>query len=97
MQSPAGMSTRWARADEVLRSSRPHRDFIGLDPLFENAHAMNVGDRDSRLPTDVGKHTWMLAISYGATAAVLCDNPHCRDCVQQRADISARGWQMSFR
>lgn len=68
----------------------PHRDFIGLDPLFEGAQAMNVG----KIGTAVcrlmsAKQTLMLAIEAlrRDPAAVLCDNPHCRDCVQQRADI----------
>lgn len=68
----------------------PHRDFIGLDPLFENARAMNVG----KIGTAVcrlmsAKQTLMLAIEAlrRDPAAVLCDNPHCRDCVQQRAQI----------
>lgn len=70
----------------------PHRDFIGLDPLFKAAGIMKIGkigNAVSRLMK--AKQTLELAIAAleQDPAAVLCDNPHCRDCVLQRAAITS--------
>ena len=68
----------------------PHRDFIGLDPLFESAGVMAVGKIGGAVCRLMSAgQTLMLAIEAlrRDPAAVLCDNPHCRDCVLQRADI----------
>ncbi|MFP3904668.1 MAG: AAC(3) family N-acetyltransferase [Armatimonadota bacterium] len=68
----------------------PHRDFIGLDPLFEASGGMAVGTIGNAV-CRLTPAKEMLQIATDALkadmAAVLCDNPRCRDCVQQRADI----------
>ena len=68
----------------------PHRDFIGLDPLFRAAGVMTVGK--------IGKATCRLMFAGAALkvavkaleqdpAAVLCGNPACADCIRQRGTI----------
>ena len=68
----------------------PHRDFIQFDRLFREAGAMRlcqIGNAVCRLM----KASEVLRLTVAALecdpAAVLCDNPHCVDCVLQRADI----------
>ncbi len=68
----------------------PHRDFIGLDPLFEAAGAMRIGKFGNAvcrlMPAERILQLTVAALKRDP-AAVLCDNPHCRDCVRQRAAI----------
>jgi len=68
----------------------PHRDFIRLDRLFQQAGAMRVGRVGSAV-CRLMKASEVLRLTVEALradpAAVLCDNPHCMDCVKQRADL----------
>lgn len=68
----------------------PHRDFIQLDRLFAKAGAMRTGQVGNAI-CRLMKATEVLRIAVEALerdpAAVLCDNPHCKDCVLQRAEI----------
>jgi aminoglycoside 3-N-acetyltransferase len=68
----------------------PHRDFIQLDRLFAAAGAMRVGCIGNAV-CRLMKASEVLRIAVEALqrdpAAVLCDNPHCMDCVKQRAAI----------
>ena len=68
----------------------PHRDFIGLDSLFEQAGIMKIGKIGNAV-CRLMQARQMLELTVAALqadpAAVLCDNPHCRDCVLQRAAI----------
>ncbi|MCE5239965.1 AAC(3) family N-acetyltransferase [bacterium] len=68
----------------------PHRDFIQLDRLFAQADAMRVG-RIGNAVCRLMKASEILRLAVEALqadpAAVLCDNPHCMDCVKQRAAI----------
>ena len=68
----------------------PHRDFIQLDRLFAQAGAMRVGRIGSAV-CRLMKASEILRLAVEALradpAAVLCDNPHCMDCVKQRAAI----------
>ena len=68
----------------------PHRDFIGLDRAFRARGVMQVGH--------IGRAVCRMMHAPGAfavaveelqrdPAAVLCDNPHCDDCVMQRGRI----------
>lgn len=68
----------------------PHRDFIGLDHRFLADGAMNIeriGDAQVRLID--AKKMLDLALQYGMEdpAFVLCDNPGCADCIEQRAAL----------
>ncbi len=68
----------------------PHRDFIGLDALFENAGIMKIakiGNAVCRLTAAKQMLELTIAALRRDPAAVLCDNRHCRDCVIQRAAI----------
>jgi len=68
----------------------PHRDFIQLDRLFLEAGAMRIG-RIGKAVCRLMKASEILRLAVEALqknpAAVLCDNPHCEDCVKQRAEI----------
>jgi len=68
----------------------PHRDFIGLDALFESAGIMRIG-KIGQAVCRLTPAKQMLELTIAALrrdpAAVLCDNPRCRDCVTQRAAI----------
>ena len=80
-----------ARQTKVLeRFPGPHRDFIQLDPVFQQAGAMRVG-RVGNAICRLMKASEILRLTVEALqadpAAVLCDNPHCEDCVKQRADL----------
>lgn len=80
-----------ARQTKILEQfPGPHRDFIQLDRVFREAGAMfvcQIGQAVCRLM----KASEILRLTFEALqrdpAAVLCDNPHCMDCVRQRADI----------
>ena len=70
----------------------PHRNFIGLDALFAGEGIMSVtriGNAQVRLIQ--AREMLELAMEEGENDAafVLCDNPECADCVQQRAKIFA--------
>jgi len=76
----------------VAAMAGPHRDFIGLDPLFRELGAMRIG----RIGTAVCRLIEAGAMLEAAIealeadpAAVLCDNPACADCVMQRGKIKA--------
>jgi aminoglycoside 3-N-acetyltransferase len=68
----------------------PHRDFIGLDPLFRMTEVMKTGKVghavarliDAKKMIEVGLHAFE-----DDPAVVLCDNPNCGDCVMQRRKI----------
>jgi aminoglycoside 3-N-acetyltransferase len=68
----------------------PHRDFIGLDPLFRMTGAMKTGKvgkavarlLDAKLMIEVGMEAFE-----ESPDLVLCDNPNCGDCVMQRRKI----------
>ena len=68
----------------------PHRDFLQLDRLFLEAGAMRVGKIGPAV-CRLMKAGEVLDLAVAALrrdpAAVLCDNPHCVDCVKQRAAI----------
>lgn len=70
----------------------PHRDFIGLDRLFRAAGLMRVGKVGKavcRLMDGKAMLETALEALRRDPAAVLCANPACDDCVQQRAAIKA--------
>ncbi|MEN6544744.1 MAG: AAC(3) family N-acetyltransferase [Armatimonadia bacterium] len=68
----------------------PHRDFIQLDSLFLKKGAMQVS-KIGKAVCRLMKAGKILKLTVKALqkdpAAVLCDNPHCVDCVIQRAAI----------
>ncbi|MDH7570783.1 MAG: AAC(3) family N-acetyltransferase, partial [Armatimonadota bacterium] len=76
----------------VAAMAGPHRDFIGLDRRFREAGVMRVG-RIGRAVCRLLDASGMLKVALEALAAdpaaVLCDNPACRDCVMQRGRIKA--------
>ena len=79
-----------AKTITLARFPGPHRNFIGLDPLFREAGVMTtgkIGKAVCRL-MDAAK---TVAIATDALtknpAAVLCDNPECADCVRQHGAI----------
>ena len=68
----------------------PHRNFIGLDPLFRGAGVMKVGKIAGavcRLMDADGTIRVAVEALRKDPAAVLCDNPACADCVRQRGFI----------
>ncbi len=70
----------------------PHRDFIGLEPIFRDGAAMKfgkVGRAVCRLMHATTTVELMVKALRADPAAVLCDNPNCDDCVMQRAKIKA--------
>lgn len=79
----------------------PHRDFIGLDRVFRASGKMKIGRiGNSVLRLIKSRDLIDIALEAGRNnpAFVLCDNPHCADCRQQRADIYRyRMSQESFR
>lgn len=78
------------RTKRLERFPGPHRDFIGLEGLFRSAGAMKIG-KIGRATCRLMKAGEILNLAIEALerdpAAVLCDNPNCRDCVKQRAAI----------
>lgn len=68
----------------------PHRDFIQLDGLFLKKGTMQIG-KIGKAVCRLMKAGKILKLAVKALkkdpAAVLCDNPHCVDCVIQRAAI----------
>ncbi len=68
----------------------PHRDFIGLDPALRRSGAQvmgKVGGAVARLIDARKMHDLMLEGFQYDPALVLCDNPNCADCVEQRRRI----------
>ncbi len=68
----------------------PHRNFIGLDPLFREAGIMTVGKIGGgvcRLMDAGGTVRVATEALRKDPSAVLCDNPECADCVKQRGAI----------
>lgn len=76
----------------IAAMAGPHRNFIGLDPLFRERGIMRMGKigRAVCRLLDAGA---MLKTAQEALreepAAMLCDNPACADCVRQRAAVGA--------
>lgn len=78
------------KTKQLERYPGPHRDFIGLDPLFEMSGEMKInriGDAVCRLMPAATMLDLTIKALQRDPAAVLCDNPRCQDCVLQRADI----------
>lgn len=68
----------------------PHRDFIGLDRALRESGRMRmrrIGDAVSRLIKSADLIEIAKAMGESNPAFVLCENPNCADCVQQRAAI----------
>lgn len=68
----------------------PHRDFIGLDPLFREAGVMRIGkigEAVCRLMDAAGTVRVAVNALKKDPAAVLCKNPACADCIRQRGAI----------
>lgn len=74
----------------ICKFPGPHRNFIGLEPLFREAGIMQIGK--------IGKAVCRLMDAEGTVriatdalkkdpSAVLCDNPSCADCVRQKGLI----------
>jgi len=78
----------------------PHRDFIGLDHVFRERGVMRtgkIGKAACRLMHAAGTLEAAIEALRRDPAAVLCDNPHCDDCVMQRGRIKrARLAEESF-
>lgn len=76
----------------VASMAGPHRDFIGLEPLFRSCGIISYGRIGTAVcrVMDAGE---MIAVTLQALqqdpAAVLCSNPACEDCVLQRGRIKA--------
>ena len=76
----------------VAAMAGPHRDFLGLDARFRAAGVMTtgrIGQAVCRLLDTGGMLRVALEALRDDPAAVLCDNPACRDCVRQRGQIKA--------
>jgi len=76
----------------VAAMAGPHRDFLGLDPLFRRRGIMRVGrigQAVCRLMDGKAMIDTALEALREDPAAVLCDNPACADCVMQRGRIKA--------
>ncbi|MCF6174516.1 MAG: AAC(3) family N-acetyltransferase [Victivallaceae bacterium] len=70
----------------------PHRDFINLDSLLLEAEIMKmgrIGNAQVRLIDSRAMLDLCCAVGEEDPAFVLCDNPNCKDCLTQRAAISA--------
>ena len=68
----------------------PHRNFIGLDRLFRESGKMKMGRIGNAVVRLIkGRDLVDLALEAGRKdpAFALCDNPNCRDCILQRADL----------
>ncbi len=68
----------------------PHRNFIGLDRLLRESERMRMGRIGNAVVRLIKSRDLIeLARDAGARdpAFVLCDNPHCADCVAQRAAL----------
>jgi len=68
----------------------PHRDFIGLTSRFENAGIIKktkIGGSVVRLMKAKDLIAEGLKAMEEDPAAVLCENPNCADCIEQRSKI----------
>ncbi len=68
----------------------PHRNFIGLDPMLRESGRMKLGTIGNAVVRLIRSRDLIeLAVEAGRKdpAFVLCDNPNCPDCVEQRARI----------
>lgn len=76
----------------IAAMAGPHRNFLGLDPLFRERGIMRVG-KIGRAVCRLLDSGAMLTTAREALgqdpAAMLCDNPACADCVRQRAAVGA--------
>ena len=83
----------------------PHRNFIGLDPLFRESGVMKIGKIGKavcRLMDAAGTLRVVVEALKRDQAAVLCDNPECTDCVRQRgfvrqAELAAEDFTLAVR
>ena len=74
----------------MKRFPGPHRDFIGINRMLLEAGAMTVGKVGKavcRLMDGKATHDALMAALAKDPALFLCENPNCRDCVQQRGGI----------
>lgn len=68
----------------------PHRDFIGLDRIFRESGKMKftkIGNSVARLIKSQDLIDLAMEAGRRNPAFVLCKNPHCADCVAQRAEL----------
>ncbi len=75
---------------EIREYPGPHRDFIGLDPLFRDAGIMKIGKVGRavcRLIDAAPMRDIVLDLLLHDPTAILCDNPSCLDCTTQRAAV----------
>lgn len=77
---------------DIAAMAGPHRNFIGLDPLFRERGVTRMG-RIGKAVCRLMDSRMMLEVALEALrhdpAAVLCNNPACSDCVMQRGRIKA--------
>lgn len=77
---------------DIAAMAGPHRDFIGLDPLFREKGIVKVG-RIGRAVCRLIEAGPMVETALEAMrkdpALMLCGNPSCADCVMQRGKIKA--------
>ena len=69
----------------------PHRNFIGLDPVFRDAGVMQtgaVGNAQVRVMDAAGVLKIAMTLGEADPAFVLCDNPACADCRKQHAALA---------
>lgn len=75
---------------EIREYPGPHRNFIGLDRMLREAGVMRlgkVGKAVCRLIDAGGMRDTLLPALQSDPTLILCDNPHCHDCVTQRAAV----------
>jgi aminoglycoside 3-N-acetyltransferase len=76
----------------VAAMAGPHRNFLGLDPLFRERGIMRMGKIGRAVCRLIDGKT-MLETALEALrrdpAVMLCDNPACADCVRQREAVGA--------
>ncbi|HWL54141.1 MAG TPA: AAC(3) family N-acetyltransferase [Chthoniobacteraceae bacterium] len=78
------------RSLEITLYPGPHRNFIGLDRRLREAGAMavaKVGRAVCRLIDAREMRDLLLPELRRDPTVILCDNPHCRDCIAQRACV----------
>lgn len=75
---------------ELRKFPGPHRDFIGLDQQFRQAGIIKLGLVGGAVTRLIKAQALLLEatkILNENPAAVLCDNPSCRDCLKQKGQI----------
>lgn len=78
------------RSVHLKRVPGPHRDFIGLHPLFRRCGVEvigKVGNAVARLISAQKMHDVVMEAFRDDPALVLCDNPSCEACMAQRRSI----------